>query len=43
VYSITIPQTAFTGSNSYANVVAGTSAAQAQAQSAINGFPVQFC
>src|SRR6266700_321230 len=42
VYSITIPQAAFTGYNSYANVVAGTSAAQAQAQSAINGFPSNF-
>jgi hypothetical protein len=40
VYSIT--QSTFTGANSYANIVAGTSAAQATAQSAIGTFPSTF-
>jgi hypothetical protein len=40
VYSIT--QQTFTGGDSYANIVAGTSNAQATARSAVGGFPPSF-
>lgn len=40
VYSITMQS--FTGADSYANVVAGTSASQAVAKAAVGGFPSSF-